>query len=393
MQFFSQERWLYRLQQIKAYPKELILAFILVITSFVFPTIANAGFFSFVTDFSANKASAETRPATTTNNPPEKVTSQNMVILSAAINPNPNPDTISSSDLPILGNAIAPEAATLDSATNTIGFVNTAISTYVVRQGDTPALIAKLFGVSVNTLIWANDLSANPILTPGQTIVILPVSGINYTFKKGDTLQAVVKKFNADLTEVLQYNNVTATSTLAIGDSIIIPDAELGTIKAPSANVQKTTTIARYTGKGIPPRSLWGVTGENPAHDTNGPDLGDYFIRPVAHGVVTQGLHGFNAVDIAAPVGTPLLASAAGTVIVSKTSGWNGGYGNYIVISHPNGTQTVYGHASKNYVSVGQTVSQGQVIGLVGKTGEATGAHAHFEIRGAKNDFATPVAF
>ena len=138
---------------------------------------------------------------------------------------------------------------------------------------------------------------------------------------------------------------------------------------------------------------MWGVTGENPAHDTNGPDLGDYFLRPIAHGIVSQGLHGYNAVDLAAPVGTPIMASAGGVVIISKVGGWNGGYGNYIVISHPNGTQSVYGHESRNYVSVGQTVTQGQIIGLVGKTGEATGPHLHFEIRRARNDFATPTAF
>ena len=392
MQLFSPERWSYWSVKIKAFPKELILAFTLIISSFVYPTIAHAGLFSFVADFSPNKVSAETAPITTSTTP-DKVNSQNMVILSAATNPDPNPDNVTSVDLPVLGNAIAPEAATLDSATNTIGFINTAISTYVVRQGDTPALIAKLFGVSVNTIIWANDLSSDPVLTPGQTIVILPVSGINYIFKKGDTLSGVVKKFNADLTEVLQYNNITASSSLAIGDTIIIPDAELGTFKNPSDNKQNTTTTARYTGKGIPPRSLWGVTGENPAHDTNGPDLGDYFLRPIAHGIVSQGLHGYNAVDLAAPVGTPIMASAGGVVIISKVGGWNGGYGNYIVISHPNGTQSVYGHESRNYVSVGQTVTQGQIIGLVGKTGEATGPHLHFEIRRARNDFATPTAF
>ena len=392
MQLFSPERWSYWSVKIKAFPKELILAFTLIISSFVYPTIAHAGLFSFVADFSPNKVSAETAPITTSTTP-DKVNSQNMVILSAATNPDPNPDNVTSVDLPVLGNAIAPEAATLDSATNTIGFINTAISTYVVRQGDTPALIAKLFGVSVNTIIWANDLSSDPVLTPGQTIVILPVSGINYIFKKGDTLSGVVKKFNADLTEVLQYNNITASSSLAIGDTIIIPDAELGTFKNPSDNKKKTTTTARYTGKGIPPRSLWGVTGENPAHDTNGPDLGDYFLRPIAHGIVSQGLHGYNAVDLAAPVGTPIMASAGGVVIISKVGGWNGGYGNYIVISHPNGTQSVYGHESRNYVSVGQTVTQGQIIGLVGKTGEATGPHLHFEIRRARNDFATPTAF
>jgi murein DD-endopeptidase MepM/ murein hydrolase activator NlpD len=86
-------------------------------------------------------------------------------------------------------------------------------------------------------------------------------------------------------------------------------------------------------------------------------------------------------------LGTPIRASAAGTVIVSKTGGWHGGYGNYVIISHSNGTQTLYAHTQKNFVSVGDSVEQGQLIARVGNTGNSTGPHVHFEIRGAKNPF------
>jgi murein DD-endopeptidase MepM/ murein hydrolase activator NlpD len=98
-------------------------------------------------------------------------------------------------------------------------------------------------------------------------------------------------------------------------------------------------------------------------------------------------LHGYNGVDIAAPVGTSIFAAAEGTVIVAASSGWNSGYGNYVVISHPNGTQTVYGHASKVMVSVGEHVSKGQLIASVGSTGKSTGPHLHVEVRGAANPF------
>jgi murein DD-endopeptidase MepM/ murein hydrolase activator NlpD len=81
------------------------------------------------------------------------------------------------------------------------------------------------------------------------------------------------------------------------------------------------------------------------------------------------------------------MASASGKVIVAKSGGWNGGYGSYVVISHPNGTQTLYGHLSAVTVSVGDEVSQGQTIGRMGSTGKSTGVHLHFEIRGARNPF------
>jgi murein DD-endopeptidase MepM/ murein hydrolase activator NlpD len=104
-------------------------------------------------------------------------------------------------------------------------------------------------------------------------------------------------------------------------------------------------------------------------------------------GILTQGLHGWNAVDIGAARGTPLHAAADGTVIVARIGGYNGGYGNYVVITHGNGTQTLYGHMKNVIVSSGQTVSAGQVIGYEGSTGNSTGPHLHFEVRGAANPF------
>ena len=101
----------------------------------------------------------------------------------------------------------------------------------------------------------------------------------------------------------------------------------------------------------------------------------------------TQGIHGYNAVDLAAGYGSPIRAAAAGEVIVSKASGWNGGYGQYIVIRHANGAQTLYSHMMRNDVGVGSYVSQGQVIGGMGSTGKSTGTHLHFEVRGARNPF------
>ncbi len=378
---------------IKAFLKEISIAFIIVLFVTVYPKIVYAGLFSFITDLAPAQASAQDKPGQSYIDPVvSNQSSQSTNILSAAINPDPNPDNTATTELPVLDNAIIPAAEPLVISTSSYTFTNTQISTYVVHQGDTLSQIAKIFGVSVNTIIWANDLPSNPTLSAGQTLVILPVSGLNYSFKKGDTLQGVVKKFNADLNEVLQYNDITADSVISIGSTIIIPDATLDGATVASI-VQTPKTVGRYTGHGIPPRSLWGVKGENPAHDTNGPNLGNYFLRPIAHGVVSQGLHGYNAVDLAAPIGTPILASADGVVIISKVGGWNGGYGNYMVINHPNGTQTLYAHASKNYATVGQKVSRGDIIGLVGKTGEATGPHLHYEIHGAADPFWTPVYF
>jgi len=221
-----------------------------------------------------------------------------------------------------------------------------------------------MFGVSVNTIIWANDVTAKT-LKEGKILIILPVSGTIHTVVKGDIIKTIAKKYKADSNEIMQFNNLSEESILSIGDQIIIPDGE-GSVK-----VSGTTVAVSNPLKG----------------GNSGPEYSGYYIRPVIGGVKTQGLHGYNAIDIGINVGSPVLASASGQVIISRSSGWNGGYGQYIVISHNNGTQTVYGHLSEIFISSGDNVVQGQVIGMTGNTGKSTGPHIHFEIRGAKNPF------
>jgi murein DD-endopeptidase MepM/ murein hydrolase activator NlpD len=106
------------------------------------------------------------------------------------------------------------------------------------------------------------------------------------------------------------------------------------------------------------------------------------FIWPV-HGPVVSGygprwgrMH--EGIDIAAGLGTPIWAAAAGTVI---HAGWLGGYGNLVVLDHGDGLATAYAHASAILVGVGQQVAQGETVSLVGSTGNSSGPHLHFEVR------------
>lgn len=232
------------------------------------------------------------------------------------------------------------------------------ITTYVVRSGDTVGSIAEMFHVSVNTIMWANDLKGKT-LKVGQELVILPITGVRHVVKSGDTLQSIAKKYKVGLDEVLSYNSIPSGAKLIVGDVIIVPG---GTIN----NVQPAIAASVSGGQTV---------------------SAGFYIRPIRGGVKSQGIHGYNGVDLAASVGTPIMASADGTVIIARTSGYNGGYGLYVAIKHANGTQTVYGHMSQVNVEVGQSVSQGQVIGAVGNTGRSTGPHIHFEIRGARNPF------
>lgn len=234
------------------------------------------------------------------------------------------------------------------------------ISVYVVRPGDSLSQIAEMFGVTTNTILWANDLRSATSIQPGDTLVILPVAGVRHVVKTGDTVASLAKKYDADAEEIIGYNQIS-NSTLTVGDTLVIPG---GAIAAPAP-----TRVASSGG------------GSSAASG------GSMFAHPVPGAIKTQGIHGYNAVDFAAGVGTPIRAAAAGEVIVSRSSGWNGGYGQYIVVRHSNGVQTLYSHLSRNDVGVGAYVAQGQVIGAMGNTGRSTGPHLHFEVRGTRNPF------
>ena len=238
------------------------------------------------------------------------------------------------------------------------------ISVYTVREGDTLSQIAQMFEVTSNTILWANDIK-NGVIQPGQSLVILPIVGVRHIVKEGDTLAAITKKYGADSDEVLEYNQIASLDNLSVGETLVIPGGEI----AMAVHSAKPKTYASSGG----------------GSSSGGSSAG--FIHPAPGSVRTQGIHGYNAVDLAGSYGSSIRAAAAGQVIVSKGSGWNGGYGNYVVIKHNDGTQTLYAHMSANYVGSGAYVGAGESIGAMGSTGKSTGTHLHFEVRGASNPF------
>jgi murein DD-endopeptidase MepM/ murein hydrolase activator NlpD len=321
----------------------------------------SAGVFSFLADFFSGKDSKMEATVIVGN-------SQTMPLLQSSPSPI-NSASVGGGDINIVdGNALLSEngpSGTVADINDTV--TNGTISRYIVRKGDSLSSIAKMFGVSTNTIVWANDISGKSI-KEGQELVILPVSGVIHTVAKGETLSSIAKKYKGDLAEIQQFNSLDSTSKLAIGDTVIIPDGDAGSkVSTAKTSVTGATSLIKGTD--------------------NVPSYAGYYMLPISGGRKTQGLHGYNAVDYAIPVGSSLVAAAGGEVVIAKTTGWNGGYAEYIVISHYNGSQTVYGHLSAVYVTPGQRVTKGQLIGLTGNTGNSTGPHLHLEIRGAKNPF------
>jgi murein DD-endopeptidase MepM/ murein hydrolase activator NlpD len=229
------------------------------------------------------------------------------------------------------------------------------IQEYIVEEGDTLFSISQKFGISLKTILWANNLNKNSVIKPGQKLIILPVDGVLHEVKAGDTLSEIAKKYQAKIEDILSFNELENENDIYIGDILIIPG---GKIPSPKSAPQPLTPLAQ-----------------------------GYFICPVAGGCrITQGLHWYNAVDFSnGKCGEPILAAAGGTVL---KAGWNRTAGNYVKILHPNGVVTMYGHLQTIFVSPGEQVSQGQIIGTMGATGKATGCHLHFGVYGARNPFA-----
>ncbi len=302
-------------------------------------------------------------------------------LLQAAINPDPNPAKgrggISLTDGSALIAYTGPDGTIADiDRSSSAG----RISTYTVREGDSLSAIADMFDVSMNTILWANNLSSKGGVQPGMTLVILPVSGIRHTVASGDTLASLAKKYSSDTEEIASFNGMSSVDDLVKGNVVIIPGGELA-----AAPVAKAKTVATTKAKATSSIKTGGSMGSvKGTGNTSDGSFSSSFANPAPAGRVSQG---WNGVDIAAPSGSPIYAAAGGTVIVSRVGGWNGGYGNYVVIDHGNGVQTLYAHMSTDDVSVGETVSRGQNIGTVGNTGQSTGYHLHFEVRGAKNPY------
>ncbi len=271
----------------------------------------------------------------------------------------------------------ADEVTTDEVAEEKIEDTTPPITTYTVKSGDTLSGIADKFNISINTIRWANDLTEKTSkIKPGDELVILPVSGVEYTVKKGDTLSGIAAKFDASQDDILKYNDIEKNA-IKVGMSLIIPGAEpIKPKPAPAKPVSKPATPSTPTKEPTPsaPKPSESAPAPSPSSEKG-------YAVPISSGILTQGIHDGNAVDFGASTGTPVHAFKSGTVIVAKSSGYNGGYGSFIVVNHEGICQTQYSHLSKVSVSVGDTVTMGQQIGLSGNTGRSTGPHLHFNVR------------
>lgn len=238
----------------------------------------------------------------------------------------------------------------------------TKITDYQVLGGDTIGSIAEKFSISVNTILWANSLSATSTIRPGDKLVILPTSGVLHKVKSGDTVEKIAKYYSADAEKILESNALPNSSDIKIGEYLMVPEGKV----PPPAPAPRPAVASRNTVT-IPSRTAPVPTSGKMLWPSACSRISQYF------GWRHTG------VDIACPAGTGILAVDDG--VVTRVQYLKTGYGHNVIIDHGGGVVTLYGHMTTIHVKSGDTVKKGEEIGLEGSTGRSTGPHLHFEVR------------
>ena len=244
---------------------------------------------------------------------------------------------------------------------------------YRVTNGDSVFAIAESFKLKPETILWANYdvLQDSPdSLRPGQVLKIPPTDGVYYQWKENDTLESVATELKASVDDILNYpgNNIDLTNPkVDSGSWVMVPGGEREFVQ------WLVPTIAK------------GASGTSPTNQSacsGGAVGGGDFVWPAdSHSLSGNDYwSGHLGIDIAAGLGAPVYAADSGVVTMAQ-GGYNYGYGNVIQIDHGNGYSTVYAHLNAIFVGVCQSVGAGQQIGTSGATGNAQGAHLHFEVR------------
>lgn len=231
---------------------------------------------------------------------------------------------------------------------------------YEVSKGDTLSVLSKEFGVSVESIRWANDLADEDSIKKGDILNIPPVSGVVHEVKKGQTIYSVAKKYKANPQAIADFpfNYIDQSLALEVGQVLMVPGGKKPapvTVPTPGAPSPSSAPVNyAAVGSGL-------------------------FSRPAA-GPINQYASWYHpGIDIGADYGAAVFAAGSGKVITA--SHYGPGFGMHIFIDHGNGYVTAYAHLSGMNVNVGQKVNKGQRIGAVGCSGFCTGSHLHFEVR------------
>lgn len=226
--------------------------------------------------------------------------------------------------------------------------------TYRIKKGDMISVLAEQFGVTQDTIISVNNIKQSRLIQIGQCLKIPMLPGILYTVKEdGETVASIAEKYKeTSLEKCASLNGLESDTSLPAGKIIFVPDAVLDWATRQEIN-------------------------------------GDLFTKPIRASYRLSSYYGWRSspfsggrsfhsgVDMAASQGTRIYAALSGRVTFA---GYNATYGNYVIVTHHSGYQTLYGHMTSYTVKVGEYVDTNKLIGYVGSTGLSTGPHLHFTV-------------
>ena len=249
------------------------------------------------------------------------------------------------------GNVLSADGTVLTASSVGIG-EKVSFQTYTVKSGDSISTISRKFGLSnISTLIAVNYISNVRALRQGQKLKIPSTDGLIYKVRAGDSLNSLSVKYHVSVEEILDANDLSS-ETLSKDMELFIPGAKMDSLSLKKAMgelfVYPITSGWRLTSRFGPRKDPF--TGVASSH---------------------------TGIDMACATGTPIRAALSGKVVYV---GWSNIFGNYVIINHGNGYQSLYGHMSKILAKKGQSVDQSTKIGLVGSTGYSTGPHLHFTV-------------
>ena len=301
---------------------------------------------------------------------------------------------------------------------------------HIVGRGDTVSKIAKKYGVSKEDLVRLNKIKNSNVIFVSQRLEIPTAEATSASNRLKNTPERATTKVTSSIPVGTNKEQSKAIDSLKLDSdrhSTLGEDSHIAKLRAnierlrasdrdrsnlslerdfqnntaikgdkpasTEVNVVTSAVSTNSQSNSIPQEALALQLPPLPPSDEYLPSAFDGYIWP-AQGVLTSG-YGWRwgrmhqGIDIAAPIGTPVVAAASGKVI---NAGWHSGYGNLIRIEHLDGSVTTYAHNNKNLVSHGQKVDQGEQIAEMGNTGRSTGSHLHFEIHSADEAAINPLA-
>ncbi len=264
-----------------------------------------------------------------------------IALIGSSFRPMPGPDfAVGSVD----STTIIPDAATIEDEDSGLYY-----SVYQVQKGDTVSGIAESHGITVDTIFSINEIQSARALKPSQLLKIPNISGILYNVKAGDSVESIAESHSISPDRLIETNGLMK-SQLDAGRKLFLPDAKL-----PSVVLREISgDLFRWPVRGY--ITSWYAWRRDPFSGKNS-------------------FH--NGIDIGVPSGTPVAAGMEGSV---SEAGYSPIMGNYVMLRHPSGWQSLYAHMSSISVKKGQYLAKGGRVGLSGNTGYSTGPHLHFTV-------------